>query len=449
MPLSATQLALVTDQLLAPGIPLLNIARCYGIDGEIDRTVLTQAVRAASTNCDALRAVLRNDTGNIVQEFPPTAELPCDFAECDNDSAALAWGTELVRRPYELFDSPLFRVVVAGAGKDRSYLFVGAHHVMLDGWGLQIAAHRVREAYNDIVCGRDPIRDLPQFRDAMLEDSDYPGSPDYQQDAAFWKSRMYPAPPPLLRARTEVSAAAIGYPAENCALQLETTLVRRLCEQSKACGVITSHVLIGIMSRLLAHHFGTDDLVIATSVREGSPRTRRVVVGVLAGAALIRVRNVRDRPLGELFRNVSAEVRQVYRHRRYPFREVGRCLGGTFALERFRAFPATFSILQHEDTAITLGGARMGNPLLRIMNGFEASPIQLSIDDPERSDSVVLDLSCNTGWLESGTATELAKGFVTLMESVVESSAIDVRRVALQPLAGGTRPQFPAAPTST
>ena len=123
---------------------------------------------------------------------------------------------------------------------------------MLDGWGLQIAAQRMREAYNDIVSGRDPSRDLPQFRDVVLEDSDYLGSPDYQQDAAFWKSRMSPAPPPLLRARAEVSAAAFGYPAENCALQLESTLVRGLCEQSKACGVNTSHALIGIMSGLLA-----------------------------------------------------------------------------------------------------------------------------------------------------------------------------------------------------
>jgi glutamate-1-semialdehyde aminotransferase len=110
------------------------------LDGEVDTAALADALNAVIARHDALRGrVGRNDERMY---FAPSLELslePVDYSRESDPAAAL---TALVaadaRTPFDLWAGPLVRAALVRLAPDRHVLVFTAHHIVCDGWSVNL-----------------------------------------------------------------------------------------------------------------------------------------------------------------------------------------------------------------------------------------------------------------------------------------------------------------------
>ncbi len=422
LPLSCSQRELALAQLLAPGAPHLNVATYWRVAGEIDLHRFAVALSEATSRCDGLRMVLRSHGGLAEQHVLPEAQVPLECIECDTPEEAMKWGTDCLARPYELFESPLYRFGIARVRGDHTCLFIGCHHTMGDGWSLQVALQRISESYNASLCG-GKAPDPPQFREFLTKEQSYLSSSAHARDRRFWEGHLSPPPAPPFAPRVGADRPPFGLPDTGVSLELEPDVYERLVAQSKAAEATETSGIIAALYAFLCRYFGLEDLMICTALLNRPTARDREILGPLFGRALVRLRGGAGQPFAALIRQARDEARQVYRHHRFPLSGLADILGGSYSREWPRVASVTFSMIPYIEARISFGDAHVLGVIDRIHCGYEPSPIHVSLRRPSDRAAPVLDFICNSYWLDTHVALDLPKRFVSFLGNLVRSSA--------------------------
>ncbi|MBS1198357.1 MAG: Amino acid adenylation domain protein, partial [Proteobacteria bacterium] len=159
-PLSSVQREIWFEQTLYPETPLYNIA-CYNrICGKIDVEIFRQAVILLVQENEALRLRLTERDGVPLQSFPEMPLVDIPLIDCSKEAdplqAALAGMQETIRRPFRLFDEPLFRYTLYKLAEDCHLWSQTCHHLIVDGWAGGVIMKQVAAFYNALMRG-DPL----------------------------------------------------------------------------------------------------------------------------------------------------------------------------------------------------------------------------------------------------------------------------------------------------
>ncbi|MFC9431620.1 amino acid adenylation domain-containing protein, partial [Streptomyces sp. NPDC056987] len=136
-----------------------------------DLTALRSAVAALVAQHDALRTLFtRTEAGGWTGHITPAVDLDVVFtahnltrtsdltrADGAEDAGAAAWQEHVcaVQSGMDLSRGPLFRVLVGDRGPDRpAWLFVAAHHLLVDGVSWRILLEDLTRAYGQAAAGR-------------------------------------------------------------------------------------------------------------------------------------------------------------------------------------------------------------------------------------------------------------------------------------------------------
>lgn len=413
LPLSAGQRALVFRQLLARDASHLNVGAQTRIRGPYDGKLLALAVQDSARRCDALRTVFRDSATCPAQEVLEHVTAPFFVSEHDDESSAMRWGTHVLQQPYELFDELLYRFALARVRGGDSHLFIGVHHAICDGWGIQVALARVCESYNALASGQVAACP-PQFRDAFDREEKYRNSVAYERDAQYWLSRLAPRPAAPFGAHT-ASSVKFGLPDVRISTQIDGALYNRLCARAERVGASVTTALMAGLYSYMGRTFGTHDLVISSALLGRSTEAERGTVGLYARQALIRMSGGYDRPLEEILHEALHESRNAYRHSRFPVTDLAGALGGSLTHEWPRIGSLSLSLIPYPESQLRLGEASLSRRTPRVPNGCEPGPVHVSLQqfDPDRP---VLDFFVNPSLLDPRAARELALGFISFLD---------------------------------
>ena len=111
--LSSVQREIWFDQSLFPNTPVYNIGGYLKIDGKIDPHVFCQAITLLVQETDVLRLVLTERNGIPLQAFPEMPQVPFEIHDCSGEDdpmqVAQSCIQQSIRRPFRIFEEPLFR----------------------------------------------------------------------------------------------------------------------------------------------------------------------------------------------------------------------------------------------------------------------------------------------------------------------------------------------------
>ncbi|MFJ7338585.1 amino acid adenylation domain-containing protein, partial [Streptomyces sp. NPDC101116] len=328
--LTAGQLAVWYAQQLDPGNPVYNVGEYVEIRGPLDVDLLTQALRRTMDDAETARLRFRLVDGVPRQHLGDADDHPVEIldftAEPDPRAAAEAWMLSRMRLPMDVLDGPLTRYAVIKVGPDRHYWMHCAHHLVMDGHSGRLFADRLAYNYTALAEGRDPRQDRTMEPIAVLLDEDraYRSSPALEEDRAYWtgalsdlphtrrsdghRPRQLPRTP--VRHRGEIDAEdSAGL--KRGARRLRTTLAG-----------------LTIAAAALYHHRTTDarDIVVGVPVVGRSGRRALAVPGMTSNILPIRVPIGGSTTVGDLLRQITAQVRAATRHQRYRYEDMLRDL---------------------------------------------------------------------------------------------------------------------------
>ncbi|MDP3767833.1 MAG: condensation domain-containing protein, partial [Dehalococcoidia bacterium] len=267
-PLTEPQLEiLVAAQIGDDASCAFNESISIALDGEIDPAVLATSVDAVIARHDALRGHLGRDDERMY--FLPSLELklaPLDYShERDPDASLAALVAADARTPFDLWAGPLVRAALVRLAPDRHVLLFTAHHIVCDGWSMNIILNDLATHYRLARAGQPTL--LPAgpsiSRYACAEAA---ANESRSGDLAYWTA-LYKDLPVLADLPVDHQRpASRSYAGATYSTRFDAGLLASLKRTGATHGTTLFSVLFTALQTVLGRLTNTADIVMAVPV---------------------------------------------------------------------------------------------------------------------------------------------------------------------------------------
>lgn len=185
------------DQVV-PGTTAYNLARAFRLTGSLNQVALARAFQSIISRHESLRAVFISLDDEVRQVVLPTLkfDLPVsDISElpaAEREQTALSMAGEEASKPFDLSKGPLLRAKLIRLGSVDHILVLVIHHIIVDGWSMNLLFHEMGELYASFVDGRQP--QLPtlniQYSDYSRWQRDSLTSDFLEGELDYWKNKL-------------------------------------------------------------------------------------------------------------------------------------------------------------------------------------------------------------------------------------------------------------------
>jgi amino acid adenylation domain-containing protein/non-ribosomal peptide synthase protein (TIGR01720 family) len=300
-------------------------------DGAIKRDLLERAIRHVMQEAEPARAAIFEVDGRVFQSAgDPEVELAfydlSDSRHPVQEAREIAASIQNIPMPS---GGPLFTFALFQTWADEFYLFGCFHHIVIDGSGITLLAHRIATVYAAIVSDA-PIP--PAFFGSLQElvrcESEYEASTDYLDDEAYWTDNL---PPESGQRNRLPQAARDGDPRSPSApVRLDPTVLRQVQELSDAWNMPRSSILTAA-SALLVRGWCAEgsevvlDFPVSRRVRPES----KTLPGMISGAVPLVLKVLPGSTVADFCQHADARIREALQHQRYPVHALERKARGS------------------------------------------------------------------------------------------------------------------------
>ena len=419
-PLSLPQQMVWLDQQWHAGLPLYNLGMAARILGAIDDALMARAIAQVAQAHEALQLVMVPAAAPgepARQRLSPGRGLPFTVADFSGHDDAAARAEAHLRtafmRPFDLEGGLLWEMQLLHVSATEHLWLHRYHHLVIDGWSIELIAGQVAQAYNRLLSGDDsPTEPGPSYLEAVRQDADYPASPRFERDRDYWLARHATPAPALFAHRRAAHDGRSGQQVFPLARSLYTRL-EAVAAQNR---LSMAHLMIAAVAACLARQADVDELVIGIPVHNRSTPVAKRTVGMFASTAPVRFAVDRTQSFVALTESVAAELRAAYRHQRFPLAELNRQLKLAQAGRR-QLFDVTLSFREFA------GDVCFGDARARMMttdNGHEQNPLHVFIGDYHRDSDVRMAFNHNLAAVGPDEALLLKTRFLRLLDAVAE-----------------------------
>jgi len=326
-PLSPSQESFVLAERLRGGDSVLWCAR-IPVHGALDPRTLEAAVTIATQRHPMLRAELTRHGAATRQRWVDLERAPLVFEDLRGlDATALETALQKrfeqeQRAPFSLDTAPLWRMRVCLTASHSSTWLLSVHHVIADGWSMQVLGAEILAAYEALSHGPQP--DFPPlrstFRDVVAHQAEKRMAvrPD---DARYW-STVFEKPWQRL-------VVPQGDDGITLSAALSGDQAARLRRHARATGVSLHTVVLTAWYRAVASLCETGDLVMgtATSGRDLPIDDIEHLVGCFATGLPVRA-TVQGGPFLNDLHAVDAAYADACAHADMPIEDILRSAPG-------------------------------------------------------------------------------------------------------------------------
>jgi amino acid adenylation domain-containing protein len=353
LPVSSAQQRLWFLDRMAPGTPLYNIGGSIRIRGRLDRASFERAVGALVGRHESLRTHFAEQDGAPVAviaesgrpdfEFRDVSHLPAEEAT----AAAIEASNDAVRAPFDVARGPLARFYLVRVSADHHIFTICLHHIVADGWSLQIAVHEIVRLYEKLVAGLPP--ELPAL---AREYVDYAGwereqlaSGGLSRDLAYWRGALAGAPSFLELPTDRPRATNPSARGHRFRKLLDTRLVTAVKQVSREQEATLFMTLLSAFQVLLHRYSGELDLVVGSPVANRSTSADlEGIIGCFVNNIALRSRITREQTFSDMLRAVKATTLGALEHHELPFDVLVEAMKPARNVDRAPIFQVLFTL---------------------------------------------------------------------------------------------------------
>ncbi|MFI8946901.1 amino acid adenylation domain-containing protein [Streptomyces sp. NPDC053750] len=306
------------------------ICQAWWLTGPVDETALDSALQVLVERHELLRSVCdQSEAGARLLILPAphsvlTAEEP---GSADEVAARCA---ELVDRPMSLAHGPLFTVHLLRESSDRSLLLMRLHHLVADGWSLDVLTQELSALYTPGAAADLTVLDpLPlsaaEVASALESEVEAYGGSE-EEASAYWREALRGAPEALDLPYDHPRPAKLLRSGDRARLLLPEGTAESLKEVSAAEGTTFFVALYSVLAGYLARIADQDDVVIGVPVADRPGQRFGPLVGFFVNTLPVRVVLTTDLTLRDLVARAADSFFEGCVHRRLPFDRIVRAV---------------------------------------------------------------------------------------------------------------------------
>ncbi|NUW41373.1 non-ribosomal peptide synthetase [Nonomuraea rhodomycinica] len=418
---------------LDPADPAYRVAVVRRLRGPLDADLLEAAFADVVARHESLRTRFPDQDGLPVAVVDPPGPVPVERVEVSGPREAERLFAARAAAPFELAAAPPLRVTLARLADGDHVLGVVLHHVIADGWSLNVLMDDLAACY---AARRDGVpAALPPLPVRYADHAAAQRAADASADLEHWTARLAGAP--VLELPTDrPRPARRGSRGRETPFELPPELVGALSRLARAERCTLFMVLLAAYQVLLSRHSGQDDVVVGTPTAGRDRPELEPMVGLFASTMVLRGDLSGDPSFGELLRRTRTVVLEAMAHRDVPIERVLSALDIERDLSRTPLFQAM----------LALHNAATGYGEAATFAGLESTPFPHG--DPPAMVDVRMELwptgdgrggglrgalHYSAELFEPDTMERMAARFVTLLTSVAARPEARIGELDLLP----------------
>jgi amino acid adenylation domain-containing protein len=421
-PLSFAQQRLWFLHQLEPTNAAYQLPLSHWLEGPLNVAALEASINEIIRRHEALRTTFRERDGAAVQIVSPSLRLPVPLfdlsglpenkryqeADCLCDAAAA--------QPFDLEQGPLLRAMLVKVNEEEHLLFLVIHHIVTDGWSMDIFVHEQTALYEAFLAGRpSPLPDLPlQLADFAAWQREQITGAVLAEQLAYWRKQLSGDLPMLEIPTDRPRPLRMTYSGADQYFQLTPNLTERLKELSRHEGATLFMTLLAAFLILLYRYTGQEDVILGTGIAGRNYEEIENVIGFFVNTLALRT-NLSGRPT---FRELLGRVREValgaYEHQEMPFEKLVEELQPERDPGRQPFFQVIFNLQTAPAEEAASGGLTVTPDDVGKQTRFD---LEFHLwDTPE---GIVGPLLYNTDLFDEPTIGRLLQHYQTLLEGIV------------------------------
>lgn len=348
-PLSFAQRRLWFANQLAPDSPLYHISLVLRFQGPLNTEALEQSLRAVLARHESLRsrfvcvdgepAQVADASSSIdlrvmdwTEQSKPAATLPGSDVEQDSAAALPPEVRQLfnseIGRPFDLSADVLLRALLVKLDPIDHVLLLVMHHIVSDGWSMEILAHELLAFYGAFVSGTNPsLAGLPvQYPDYAVWQRETMQGQMRQELIEWWKQRLAGAPDllelPMARSRPAVQSFR-----GRCRWKaFPRSLSHKLNQLSAREGSTLYQTLLAAFQVMLHRLTGRTDIVVGTPTASRAQTEAEGLIGLFVNMLALRSTLAGDPSFQVFLRHTRDNTLEAFAHQELPFESLVEAL---------------------------------------------------------------------------------------------------------------------------
>ncbi|HEX2091321.1 MAG TPA: amino acid adenylation domain-containing protein, partial [Longimicrobiaceae bacterium] len=435
LPLSFAQQRLWFTDRLEPGSAAYNMPFPLRLRGRLNVWALANALSDIVRRHEALRTVFATTDGEPVQVIRPAVPHPLpvvDLRGIAHDRRERELGRLVAEDAARLFDlarGPLLRTTLVVTGEEEHGLLVTMHHMVSDGWSMEVLVHEVSELYAAYVEGHAPaLPPLPvQYADYALWQRTRLTGETLDAQVRWWRERLAGAPPLLELPTDRPRSRAQGSRGESVPFALAPETWQALQALARREGVTSFMMLLAAWQFLLSRYSGQEDVVVGTPIAGRNRLETEGLIGFFVNTLALRTSLSGDLTFAELLRRVREGTLGVYQHQEVPFEKLVEELAPERSLSHTPLFQVMFALQDSARGAPGLAGMEV-EPL---GVGEVAAKFDLSLGLGEAGEALQGALAYRRELWERASMARLLDHYARVLEEVAADPERRLSRISL------------------
>jgi amino acid adenylation domain-containing protein len=325
-PLSFAQRRLWFLDQLAAGSPFYVEAAAIEIPGPVRRRALERSINAVVARHEILRTTFDVVEGEPLQRIAPTGHVALPLidlsavAQGSQRAAVAARAAELAAAPFDLTTGPLIRTELVRLRPDAHVFLLAIHHIVSDGWSMQIFGREVSALYESLLAGTPvTLPELPiQYADFAAWQRQAEHEAVFDAELQYWRNQLEGLEQ-LTLPLDHPRPAVLGYRGSQLDLVVPAGLAARLRRLCQAEGVTPFMVTLAAWALVLGRHAGQSDVAVGVPIAGRERPEVEHLIGCLLNTLVLRLDLSGDPTGRELLSRCRTTAIAAYAHQEVPF----------------------------------------------------------------------------------------------------------------------------------
>ena len=433
-PLSQSQYRFWILNELSNNATAYNIPGALELKGELDNEALQKAFLFVIDRHEILRTAFMQDSKEEIHQYVlpfHTIKFKIEFHDVSVDSGrTLSDIWKVVQETiFDLTRPPLLNVHLIRLGAGNHALLYAMHHIISDGWSMEILAREVVHAYNAFINNTQP-----SFPPLTIHYKDYAvwQQQEFQREVmnehmAYWHNAFAAEQPVLNLPSEKIRPYIRSYNGNSILKKLTSEIVQPFTKLCHREGATLFMGLEAALKVLLNRYTGEHDITLGTLIAGRPHQELENQIGLYLNTLALRTQLGSGEGFIEVLRREKDVVMDAYAHQSYPF----DLLVETLHLKRDLSRSPLFDIivLLHNQNTLNLNsaaamGALQVTPLQQQVN--RASLFDLEFSFVETGQTLTLSLTYNTDVYDLKSVERLFSHFERLLHAINEEPTLDI-----------------------
>ncbi|MGH3761692.1 amino acid adenylation domain-containing protein [Actinophytocola sp.] len=440
LPLSYQQEQLWLTQQLHHGLTAYNGVASVHMRGELAADCLAAAVDDLQARHEILRTRFPTLAGRPVQRIEPAVDLPVETVDLSRVPVTertvrveLAM-IEAGRTVFDLAAGPLLTLRLLRLAPDEHVLVVAEHHLIHDGWSLQILMRDLVELYGARTTGRSPrLSELSvQYADFAVWQREHLGGPTRDRLLSYWRRQLADAPELLALPTDRPRPAEQSFAGHQETITIDAGLARAVREFAAQRRVTEFMAMVTAFVALMHRYSEQDDFTVGTPVANRRRSESEDLLGFVANTIVLRADVTGAPSFDTLLGRVRRTCLGAYDHQDMPFELLVDELSSGRSLAAAPLFQVAFSIVDDPLTTHEAGGVTFD--LVEWHNDTAKFDLNMVVVPPAGPDGeTVIRLEHRTDLFDPASARRVLQSYAALLAAMVADPDRLVRDVPVLP----------------